>query len=73
MFADSFHPNLSSAIAEMQRRRKEADTEQLITRIEESPYGGFRVRSVPAEFVVDHLADVGVMSPSASAWSKLVA
>ncbi len=57
MFADTFHKTLSAAMAEVKRRRAQGRAELLITRIEESPYGGFRVRSFPAEFMIDDLAD----------------
>jgi hypothetical protein len=61
MFADSYHKTHSAALDEVQRRRDLARTEQLITRIEKSPYGGYRVRSVPAEFILDHFADSSML------------
>lgn len=73
MFADTFHDSLTDAIAEVQRRRKDAEAEQLITRIVESPYGGFRVRSIPAEFIIDQMADFGIVTAPVASWSKLVA
>ena len=62
MFADTYHKTRAAALAEVQHRRDLARAEQFITRIEKSPYGGYRVRSVPAEFVLDHLADSNVLS-----------
>ena len=38
------------------RRTNPADHE-LVTKVEESPYGGYRVRSIPADFYVDQIAD----------------
>ena len=42
---------------------RKSHAEQLITRIEPSPYGGYRVRSVPAEFMIDSMVDMGISSP----------
>jgi hypothetical protein len=73
MFADTFYRSLREAMAETQRRRSEAQSEQLITRVEQSPYGGYRVRSIPAEFVLDHMADHGSVPMPRSGRDKLVA
>jgi hypothetical protein len=61
MFADSFCDTLTAAMAEVDRRRSQNRGEQMITRIEDSPYGGFRVRSFPAEFIVDSVSEPGAI------------
>ncbi len=43
------------ALAELHRRKSAADG--VITRLEESPYGGYRVYSTPVELLVDDLID----------------
>jgi len=55
--ADAFFASLSEAMGEAKRRRANPDIKDYLTRVEESPYGGYRVRSFPAELYVDQLAD----------------
>jgi hypothetical protein len=57
MFSDSFHDTMEEALEEVARRRADSQGKELVTRVERSPYGGFRVRSMPAEYYVDLLAD----------------
>jgi hypothetical protein len=57
MFADTFHDHLADAMKEANRRRAEPGARDLVTRVDESPYGGYRVRSMPADFYVDQIAD----------------
>lgn len=55
---DVFCDTFTEAIAEIGRRKRDANADGMITRFEESPYGsGYRVYSVPADFVVDDLVD----------------
>ena len=66
---DAFFGDFFEAHAEAQRRRKEFAGDEFITRIEKDPYGeGYRVRSIPAEFVIgDELPlpnPAGMFSPS---------
>lgn len=57
MFADTFHDRLSDAMTEAARRRADPSARDLVTQVGESPYGGYRVRSMPADFYVDQIAD----------------
>ncbi len=57
MFADTFHDNKADAMKEVARRRGDPAARDLVTRVQESPYGGYRVRSMPADFYVDQIAD----------------
>jgi hypothetical protein len=57
MFADSYFDRYADAMQESAHRRANANAGDLVTKVEESPYGGFRVRSVPADFYVDQIAD----------------
>jgi hypothetical protein len=63
MFADTFHEKLVDAMNEASRRRAHPDGKGFVTRVERSPYGGYRVRSLPAEFYVDQLADGPAVLP----------
>jgi hypothetical protein len=53
---DAFFETYHEALREAQRR-KAASVDSMITRIEESPYGGYRVWSMPADVYVDLLSD----------------
>lgn len=55
LFLDTFHEDLDEAIKEAHRRK--SGSEVTITSVEASPYGGWRVRSIPAEFAVDLMSD----------------
>jgi hypothetical protein len=57
MFADTFHKTMREAMDEVARRRADPQGKELVTRIDRSPYGGYRVRSMPADYYVDMLAD----------------
>jgi hypothetical protein len=57
MFADTFHKTMREAIDEVARRRSDPSGKGLVTRIETSPYGGYRVHSMPADYYIDMLAD----------------
>ncbi len=57
MSPDTFHKTLGEAMEEMGRRRASLDGGSYITKVEPSPYGGFRVRSLPAELYVDQLIE----------------
>ena len=74
MFPDSFHDNIADALEEVAKRRADPEGKNLITRVEPSGYGGFKVRSIPAEFYIDLLAD-GPMPISANVtrrrWAEL--
>jgi hypothetical protein len=72
MFSDSFHTRLADAMKEASRRRADPKARDLITRVEESPYGGYRVRSMPADFYVDQIADgPGMFSGSRRLWPEI--
>lgn len=57
MFADTFHKTLAEAMAEAARRRASPEGTGFLTNVDRSPYGGYRVRSIPAELVVDQLIE----------------
>ena len=54
-FRDFYCDTIEEAFTELRRRKSTA--EGIITRLEESPYGGYRVYSVPVDLFVDDLAD----------------
>lgn len=66
MFPDSFHKTMEEALEEVERRRADPQGHELVTRISRSPYGGFRVRSMPADYYVDILADGPIPTPISS-------
>lgn len=53
----SYFETIDEALKEVRERRLADAGEGLITKIENSPYGGFRVVSTPAELLVDEAAD----------------
>ena len=57
MYADTFHKDFREAMEESGRRRAEPGSAAYLTRVERSPYGGYRVRSIPADLFVDQLID----------------
>ena len=61
--SDSFHKTLAEAMQEAARRRSNPASKDFLTRVEPSPYGGFRVRSFPADLFIDQLADGPATSP----------
>lgn len=54
---DVYCDTIDEVFEEIRRRKSSPGAEGAITRFEESPYGGYRVYSVDAEFLVDELAD----------------
>ena len=62
MFHDAYFDKLQDALEEVRRRRTSPEGHEMITRMEESPYGGYRVRSIPADFLIDTLVD-GIQLP----------
>lgn len=54
---DSHCDTIDEVFEEIRRRKSAPGAEGVITRFEESPYGGYRVYSVDAEFFVDELVD----------------
>ena len=57
---DMYCETFDEVIEEVTRRRKVRGTDTagaLITKYEETPYGGYRVYSIPADLVVDDLVD----------------
>ena len=57
LFTDFYCDKVDAAFEEINRRKAMQGTESIITRYEESPYGGFRVYSMSAEVFVDDLVD----------------
>lgn len=55
MIVDNYFKTRSEAEREATRHRRASDLGGMITKIAPSPYGGFRVRSIAAELVVDSL------------------
>lgn len=60
-FGDMYCKTIDEAFKEIARRKRDADG--VITRFEESPYGGYRVYSLPADVLVDDLVDPIVNMP----------
>ncbi len=54
---NSFHKTVHEAYAEVRRRKSDPAFQDMIVRVEPSGYGGFRVRSMPADLYVDQLVD----------------
>ena len=54
---DVYCKTFDEAVREMGRRKRDAHAHGMIVSFEESPYGGYRVYSVPADTVVDDLVD----------------
>ncbi len=69
---DAFFGDFFEAYAEAQRRRKEFAEDEFITRIEKNPYGdGYRIRSIPAEFVIgDELSMPNLAGMFGPSWEK---
>lgn len=58
-FADRYFEPFAEAHQERVRRvAAQSEDNLMITRIEESPYGGYVVRSIPADVYVDLVAEV---------------
>ena len=64
LYRDSYHDSLDDAVREAHSRK--AAGEPIITKVEESPYGGWRVRSISAEFAIDFMADSAPVRTSSS-------
>ena len=59
-YGDVYCQTLDEVMKEVARRRKARGTDSddaLITKYEKSPYGGYRVYSIPADLIVDDLVD----------------
>ncbi len=53
-----FFETLDEVFSELKRRKASRDSvseDEMITVYEESPYGGYRIRSVPAEIYIEDL------------------
>ena len=61
--SDTFHRTTADAMGEASKRRANPAFKDFLTRVEPSPYGGFRVRSFPAELFIDQLADGPAVGP----------
>jgi hypothetical protein len=74
MFSDTFHDTLAAAMDEVARRRGDPQGKELVTRIERSAYGGgYRVRSMPADYFVDLLADGPIpVSGGRRKWEEMI-
>jgi hypothetical protein len=75
MFSDTFHDTLADAMEEVARRRNDPQGKELVTRIDRSPYGGFRVRSMPADYFIDLLADgpvPGGLNSTRRRWEEML-
>ena len=57
MLADSFHETMADAMREASHRRSNPIFREFLTKVEPSRYGGYRVRSYPADLFIDQLAD----------------
>jgi len=55
---DVYCKTLDEVFKEISRRKKaRVDLDDLITKYERSPYGGYRVYSIPADIIADELVD----------------
>ena len=63
MIADSYAQTREEADEEVRRQRRDPAFVGYITKVETSPYGGFRVRSVSAEWAVDCLVNGPAVMP----------
>lgn len=61
---DVYCRSLDEAMKETARRKRDAPAAGVIVSFEKSPYGGYRVYSVPADTVVDDLVDPVLPSTS---------
>jgi hypothetical protein len=57
LFADTVHESMDEAIREAQARKN--CSEPVLVSIDPSPYGGWRVRSIPAEIAIDLMIETG--------------
>ena len=63
MIVDSYARTREEADEEARRRRQDPAFAEYVTKIEPSPYGGFRVHSVSVEWIVDGLIDGPAVMP----------
>ena len=63
MIVDSYTQTREEADEEVRRRRQDPAFTGYITKVEDSPYGGFRVHSVSAEWIVDGLVNGPAVLP----------
>jgi hypothetical protein len=54
---DAYFDELQDAFDEARRRRAASAAHGTMTRVEKSRYGGYRVRSLPAEFLVELMVE----------------
>ena len=59
------YPTYEKALAALPAIRAAAPADNILTRIEPSPYGGFSIKQIPLELYVDALIEgrIGVLSP----------
>jgi hypothetical protein len=55
LFTDAYHSSIDDALRDAHRRKQ--GVEPAIVTVEPSPYGGWRVRCLPADFAVDMMAE----------------
>lgn len=53
---------IDEALKEVQRRKSASAAEGLVTRFEESPYGGYRVYSIDAELFIENRTNPAALS-----------
>lgn len=63
MIVNSYAQTREEADKEARRRRRDPALAGYITKVETSPYGGFRIRSVSAEWIVDGLVNGPAVMP----------
>lgn len=63
MISDAYFETEHSALREVRRRRSDPALQDFATRMEESPYGGYRVRSMPADVEVEFMLDGTGVAP----------
>ncbi len=57
MFADAYFDSLDEALDELHQRRSDPASQGILSRMEKSPYGGYRVWSITAEMYAEMLVD----------------
>lgn len=75
--ATAYFDSREEALQEVRRRKAEPNDDNILVRYERTGYGNWRVYSVPADFVVDSIADgpspisrLPSFRPQASDWAK---
>ena len=54
---DGYYDSIEEAYEESRRRKASPPADDAVTRVVESPYGGFRVFTISMEFAIDVLGD----------------